>query len=533
MIATSAALLAVALAFGAPAAAAALVAPPAAAAAGVVPATVTPSDPEGDWDELPPGDQVVPPLESGTLTSRMWDTTWDDLVFVGIKPDGTFHAAYAYQEGAIVGRIQGNVLVGWWCESGSREPPSDAGEVQFRMVRTGVDVSSERLQGRWSYGVKEPDAPWRTWDGTYLDETPDTAMVQRAVDAEILCASAFAPLPTAPLTIDTPSTLSDLPTVQSVTPVAVAAAGGGAVVLIAVASYPAILLDGTLTAHRDRLFGWARAPAARVRRWGAASTARVPRSIGVTLGLVATLLLSGFIEPRFGFNLGSARLLLSLAISLFVERLLFLLIIRRLLRRRVPELAPSLNFAASSLIFVAIAVLLTRITGFEPGIVFGLVLGLAVATDLSRIGEARLALAASGWALVLGLVGWLGYSLLVALFGTDPAAFVLFLQETLSGFAVAGIAALPIALLPLAVLDGGAVWAWRKLVWLIAYAVGLAAFLIVVLPMPTSWDAVGSSWIAWIVLYGAFCLLSIGLWALMRFLPRKQRPAAPDLPATS
>ena len=44
----------------------------------------------------------------------------------------------------------------------------------------------------------------------------------------------------------------------------------------------------------------------------------------------------------------------------------------------MPELAPVIRFAASSLIFVAIAVLLTRITGFEPGIVFGLVLGLAV-----------------------------------------------------------------------------------------------------------------------------------------------------------
>lgn len=127
--------------------------------------------------------------------------------------------------------------------------------------------------------------------------------------------------------------------------------------------------------------------------------------------------------------------------------------------------------------------------------------------------------------------------MLVAVFGSRPDVLPLFLQETFSGFAVAGIAALPIALLPIAVLDGGAIWAWRKLVWLAAYAVGLAAFLIVVLPMPTSWDQVSSTYIAWIVLYGAFCLLAIGVWAAFRLIPRSKKPPAaaeevPERPIT-
>jgi hypothetical protein len=489
--------------------------------------SATPTDPDAGWPALAPGEEAIPPAQGARIIYGVWDTTWGRML-ITLYADRSFLAAYEYGDGAIVGTLQGEYLVGWWCEESTREPPADAGEVQFRMVRTGGAQPEYRLQGRWSYGMRPGDSTWRTWDGTPTAESADAELRLRQRNATSLCAAPFAAsgaVAQAPLTIDTPSTLSSLRTVQSVTVVAAAAAGGGAVVLIAVAAYPAVLLDGTLTANRDRLFGWARAPAARVKRWGAASRNRIPSWAGVTLGLIATIVLSGFIEPRFGFNLGSLRLLLSLAISLFFERLLFLLIVRRLVRRRAPGLQPTLSFAASSLLFVAVAVLLTRITGFEPGIVFGLVLGLALASDLSKLGDARLALGAGAWALVLGLVGWLGYSAMVALFGHDPNAFVLFLQETLSGFAVSGIAALPIAMLPLAVLDGGAVWAWRKFVWLVAYLVGLAAFLIVVLPMPTSWDQVSTTYVVWIVLYGAFCVLAIGVWALFRYVPRRRKAA--------
>ncbi|GAA1987874.1 hypothetical protein [Microbacterium pumilum] len=491
---------------------------------------VEPSDPDAGWTVPVNHDFIADPASVPELTGEVWNSTWGDIVF-DIRADGSFTAAYAYREGVVVGSVVGETLVGWWCEAPSRQPPAGAGEAQFRIYESPSGVA---IVGRWSFGLDTADVGWEGWNATPLGSPPTADLQDRMARADELCASPFAALTTAAsMGIDTPSTLSALTTIQSVTPIAAAVAGGGAVVLVAVAAYPAVLLDGTLTANRDRLFGWARRPAARFRQWGGTLRTRLPAWLGVTLGLLATVVLSGFIEPRFGLNPGSARLLASLAISLAMERLLFLIIVRRIVHRRSPALRPTIQFAASSLLFVAVAVLLTRVTGFEPGIVFGLVLGLAVASDLTRAGEARLALGASAWALAMGLVGWCCYSILVAILGSEPPALGLFAIETFSGFAVAGIAALPIALLPLAVLDGGAIWAWRKLVWLAVYVVGLVAFLIVVLPMPTSWDEVSLTYVAWIVLYSAFCVFAIGLWAVFRFVPRRsgvpgETPAAAD-----
>lgn len=177
---------------------------------------------------------------------------------------------------------------------------------------------------------------------------------------------------------------------------------------------------------------------------------------------------------------------------------------------------------------VGIAVILTRVTGFEPGLVFGLVLGLSFAVELSRLQEARLALAASGYALVLGIAGWLIFSVLVAWLGSNPGWLGLFAQETASGLAVSCLTALPIALLPLAVLDGGVVFAWKRWVWAIAYLVALTAFLLIVLPLPASWDDLTGTHLAWLVLFVAYCVLALAVWAIFRFWVQCRDRRSPD-----
>jgi hypothetical protein len=67
------------------------------------------------------------------------------------------------------------VFRGWWCAEGSRTPPKDAGEIEWRLLRAS-DGGPKRLDGRWRYGSEQP---WRGgWDLTKLDarsEPPDLA----------------------------------------------------------------------------------------------------------------------------------------------------------------------------------------------------------------------------------------------------------------------------------------------------------------------------------------------------------------------
>lgn len=91
----------------------------------VIPSDVTAEDVEGTWA----GDW-------GTITIQI--------------DDGEVRAAYLHDQGTITGTFENGVIVGWWTELPSREPDSDAGEVEFRFVRTDEGVF---LDGRWRYGT--------------------------------------------------------------------------------------------------------------------------------------------------------------------------------------------------------------------------------------------------------------------------------------------------------------------------------------------------------------------------------------------
>jgi hypothetical protein len=67
-------------------------------------------------------------------------------------------------------------------------------------------------------------------------------------------------------------------------------------------------------------------------------------------------------------------------------------------------------------------------------------------------------------------------------------------------------------LLPVRGLVGRDVWQWNRAAWAVSYAVGLAGFLLVLMPMPFSWATVSASIWAWGGLYAAYALAALGVW---------------------
>ena len=324
-----------------------------------------------------------------------------------------------------------------------------------------------------------------------------------------------------------PSVLSALPTVQD------ASLGAGralalallVIILVLLVAFPTHLLNSAVEAGHERLSAFRRRrlglppqaddapPVSSVRTWALAA--------GVVL---AASVVSAFVDPEFGLNAGSLRVLASLGLALAVETLLVWWLVITVTRRVSPGTIAGFHAAPATLVVVVLAVVLTRLTGFEPGIIFGLVAGVTFAAAAGTTGQGKVALAGTALAFGLALTGWVGYSLL----GPATAGAGLgrtFLTETLSSLAIAGIASLPLALVPLRGMTGHTLYTWNRPLWATCYATGLVGFFLVLMPMPFSWSAVDTPLRTWVLLYLAYATTAVIAWAALTQPWRKDTPA--------
>jgi hypothetical protein len=235
------------------------------------------------------------------------------------------------------------------------------------------------------------------------------------------------------------------------------------------------------------------------------------------LGVVLAGVISSFVDPGFGFNWGSLRVAVSLSASFVLTVVVGWGVAIRIARRFAPGLAASYSFKPFSLVIVALTVVFTRVTGMQPGMVFGLVAGVALGAMSSKATEARVAVAQTGYAFIVGVAGWLAYSALVPAFSGSHNVFAALLVETLSGLSVAGFAAAPLALLPVAGMGGATVFEWSPRAWFAIYSAGLVGFFVVLMPMSYSWSAIDFSLKAWVSLYVAYAAASLSAYmALVR-----------------
>lgn len=324
----------------------------------------------------------------------------------------------------------------------------------------------------------------------------------------------------------TPSILSTLPTAASV-PRNLLWAAIGAVILVVLVALPTALFDSAIDTATTRLGAWwRRRRGLSEPEKGATEPLRVRGFAAAAGGVALAAVISSFVDPSFGIQPVSIRVLLSMLVGFAITFVLGWFAVIRLTRRTHPEAKPRFEFVPLTLIVVVLAVVLSRISGFEPAIVFGLVAGVVFAGIESAQDKARQALATLGYSFGIALLAWIGYSLLAQV--SAPSAPVVFIQETLSGLVIAGIAAIPLVLLPVRGLPGAAVWRWKRRVWGVVYGVGLFAFLLVLLPMPSSWDRVGLGIWAWGGLFAAYALAALVLWLVVN---RKARVTAEPEPA--
>jgi hypothetical protein len=308
--------------------------------------------------------------------------------------------------------------------------------------------------------------------------TPTASPVSAGDDAEVIPGA--------------PSTLSTLPTVaEAINPLNLLWAAGAATVLILLVALPSQLVNSTVDKLSER--GGTRLGKLPLTGWPIAAA-----------GVLVAAIASTFIEPDAVFDL---RVFASVLIAFLLDAVLGWFAVIWLVRRSDSDAKPTFRVLPIMLLLVIVAVLFSRFTGFQPGLMFGLVAGVVFGSLASGLSRARVVLFELGWAFGLALLAWIAYSLI-------PPDIV-FLRETLAAVSIGGIAALPVALLPVPGLAGRTVWNWNKPVWAISYALGLVGFFLVLMPRPFAWDSVDLSIWVWGAIFVAYAIAAVVLWLLV------------------
>ncbi len=342
-----------------------------------------------------------------------------------------------------------------------------------------------------------------TWVLELVDSADRCVLDDSCVDApesapvEDCCAP-----PGAPRAFAAPTVFGGLATAaEVVNPGNLVWAAVGTVILALLIAIPTHFFNSAADTLTERIGAWWR------RRRGREDAAPV-RGLGgwpwAAGGVLAAAVIAAFADPAFQLDAAGLRVVLSLLASFAIEVVLGWVAVILIVRRTHPNAAATIRFAPLTLLLVAAAVLLARITGFEPPLVFGLVAGVAFGGLLATAERARVALIGLGWSFGVGLVAWIAYSAL-------PVDAVVG-RELLATAAIAGLSTLPIALLPLRGLAGRTVWESSRRVWVAAYATGTFAFLLALLPLPASWADVGLGLWTWVGLYLLYALAALAIW---------------------
>ena len=327
--------------------------------------------------------------------------------------------------------------------------------------------------------------------------------------------------------------------------------------------FPGALFDNTLEANYEEVIGWGRSARRRLtapfRRRPAATPIddqesepnkasdewRSPARLAIALLL--GVLLGCFLDPTFGITIVSAGTFIGVLAGVLLTMFVFALprlTAYRANQRNTASTAgedgsaadahgwdPYVRALPAALIIAIGCVLVSRLTNFQPGYLYGLIIGVTAAHQLSDAQSARSAAIATVVMLVFALVAWLAYGWVAnrTQSAGGPELIFVVLQTFLVTVMVAGLQGALLGLLPMRFFAGGKMIKWNKWVWGALLVVSGFAFWHV-LVNPTSGYLADSSRTPLVTIVGLlifFSLGSVAFWAYFRF---RRRPAEAPAP---
>ena len=298
----------------------------------------------------------------------------------------------------------------------------------------------------------------------------------------------------------------------------------GALFLLIVV-FPAELFNSTLEANYDEIKGWfgpLNTAADRVGRMASG----VPPIVAFALYAVIGSLIGGLLDPKFGADAASAALVVGLLVSFVAITLGFAYVERRYMRTRYND-PGRLSVLPGTIAIGAVCVLVSRLAGFQPGYLYGLLAGFVFIRELDRGEAGRVTARSALVVLAVSLAAWIVWTPFGHMAAhAHPGIFVLIVDAALAGIFVAGIESLVFGLVPLRFLEGEKLFGWNRLAWVGVYALGMFAFVHVLLHPGVAYQESpsGHAFVVALVLFVLFGGVSVALWAYFR----RRTPAAPE-----
>jgi hypothetical protein len=234
------------------------------------------------------------------------------------------------------------------------------------------------------------------------------------------------------------------------------------------------------------------------------------------IGLSAVLY--SLLDPTFGLSVDSLGTLVGLALGLLLTLASYA--IPLFLLARGQGLRLSAQALPGTLFIAVLCVILSRLANFQPGYLYGLIIGFGFSRELSKLEEGRLEGIATATALGAAVLAWIALPGVRAGSGVGLVGIVL--ETALATLVVAGLEGAVFGMLPLRFLPGERVRAWNARFWM--GLVGVAAFAFFhILLNPSSGYLAESERTSMVTVVGLLIVFGVGsvlFWAYFRYVRR-------------
>jgi photosystem II stability/assembly factor-like uncharacterized protein len=301
--------------------------------------------------------------------------------------------------------------------------------------------------------------------------------------------------------------------------------------LILLITFPSQLFNRTYEENHERIRAWWQRRVTWVARVRAVSPRLRPStraSLSVAAVVVVGGILASMLDPRFGLNVRSFALFLGAVLALVAGATVSALAsgMYRVMRHRVGVW--HIRALPGALLVAAGCVLVSRLTDFQPGYLYGLIGGVIFSGPLSRRQQGHEVAVASTCTLVVSVVAWLIWVPVATAATADPTSFPLAIVENfLAALFLSGMVGLVIGLIPLRFLPGERLAQWRWGAWALLFGLAMITVIEVVIRPQTS-AARGRSEPFWTTLglFLGFGVASILFWLYFQVRREPEQSAA-------
>ena len=243
--------------------------------------------------------------------------------------------------------------------------------------------------------------------------------------------------------------------------------------------------------------------------------------IRFALVVLAGALFGALLDPRFGPNARTAESYVAIVATVIVGVAVPALVTATYHRFRSGGATHHVEALPGGLLIAAGCVLVSRLAGFSPGYLYGVVAGVAFSKALATRQKGHVIALSTMTTLTVAVVAWLAW-VPVDRIAEKPGAFagLVIADDFLGSMFVGGLVGTAIGLLPLQFLPGWALKEWHRGVWAALFAATLFGVVDILLLRHHGRGGHTSSLLTTLVLFVVFAGGSI---AFREYFARKRR----------